>query len=581
YVEDDTPAIDKPPSVDETLTKEERILQLVTWVVMAINERDASVVSNQDLQDLPEKEDVIVVPDVETPVLPGTPVQPSISEAQRLRIANQGKLATVSSMIYTTQKAVNYSFYGVREVDVLQQVLLSLQQANIKATFFVSSDDLTRYDVQIKQIVAAGHELQMIIKESDGTTYESVANDLLWMKATIQSRYGQQAKYVRYAYDRIVETEVLEAISATGCAFVQHTLAIARSNIDQTANASIIYNELSNTGTTALKRGELVYFRMDYYKDPTVIAQLVTSIKVGKVDPIAYFGQGGYSFTTIKDLNDSTMRYQLLDGSVALPVAFGKADTSVQQIQQRYIGNPDIDAGNVLPGFSEEELLGLDTVGKLKLQAQPTMYLTFDDWGSDAAINKLLFVLDKYQVKATFFVRTNYVQTNPNLLRAIAEAGHTIASHTDNHLVLSNYVTGSDPSQYLDLTAEEAKALQSDVVTSYRKLYEIVGDTNALSTIFRPPTLAVGKTGMKAVLDVGYTYLISGDYSTKDYEATSAQVFIDGFHTAYQNQQVGDGSVVVMHMSDTAEYTAEGLDTILPSYLAQGYSFKRVVEGVN
>ncbi|MGL5978054.1 MAG: polysaccharide deacetylase family protein, partial [Erysipelotrichaceae bacterium] len=86
YVDDDTPAIDKPPSVDETLTTEERILQLVTWVVMAIDERDASVVSNQDLQDLPEKEDVIVVPDVETPVLPGTPVQPSISEAQRLRI---------------------------------------------------------------------------------------------------------------------------------------------------------------------------------------------------------------------------------------------------------------------------------------------------------------------------------------------------------------------------------------------------------------------------------------------------------------------------------------------------------------
>ena len=68
------------------------------------------------------------------------------------------------------------------------------------------------------------------------------------------------------------------------------------------------------------------------------------------------------------------------------------------------------------------------------------VFLTFDDWGTDRTITRLLEVLKAHGAKATFFVKTQYVPYNPNLLRAIAADGHTIGCHTNTHFPLSNDV---------------------------------------------------------------------------------------------------------------------------------------------
>lgn len=78
-------------------------------------------------------------------------------------------------------------------------------------------------------------------------------------------------------------------------------------------------------------------------------------------------------------------------------------------------------------------------------------FLTFDDWGTDQSINKLLYVLKKHRVKATFFVLTQNVQNNPNLLRIIAEDGHEVASHSDSHTPLT-------PSQIQKKGSRDAKS---------------------------------------------------------------------------------------------------------------------------
>ena len=90
-------------------------------------------------------------------------------------------------------------------------------------------------------------------------------------------------------------------------------------------------------------------------------------------------------------------------------------------LQQHYVGNPDVSSLTTLPGFSETELDLLNKAGTFT--DDKVLFLTFDDWGSDKPINQILYVLKKYNIKASFFIRTNNVQTNPNLLRAIAEGG--------------------------------------------------------------------------------------------------------------------------------------------------------------
>ncbi len=55
--------------------------------------------------------------------------------------------------------------------------------------------------------------------------------------------------------------------------------------------------------------------------------------------------------------------------------------------------------------------------------------LTYDD-GPNAQTTRLLAILDKHRVFATFFQQGGYVKANPTVAKAVAAAGHTIANHT-------------------------------------------------------------------------------------------------------------------------------------------------------
>ena len=195
-----------------------------------------------------------------------------------------------------------------------------------------------------------------------------------------------------------------------------------------------------------------------------------------------------------------------------------------------------------------------------------------------------LYILQKYNVKATFFVTTQHVESNPNLLRAIAEQGHQIGCHTDGHLPLSNSVQGKK-NIAVTLTDYEASDLRQDLVIAYDKLYKYTGDVvvdgkKSLSKMFRPPTLAVSKIGISEVFDVGYTYSISGDMSTNDYKAVSYSDIVSqlkhGITDGGDHISVSDGSIIVMHMQENAKYTAQALDTMIPIWEQEGYRFARI-----
>ena len=56
--------------------------------------------------------------------------------------------------------------------------------------------------------------------------------------------------------------------------------------------------------------------------------------------------------------------------------------------------------------------------------------LTYDDGPNDPWTMKLLEVLDRQQVQATFFMLGKYVRQRPEIARAVAEAGHAIGNHS-------------------------------------------------------------------------------------------------------------------------------------------------------
>lgn len=62
-----------------------------------------------------------------------------------------------------------------------------------------------------------------------------------------------------------------------------------------------------------------------------------------------------------------------------------------------------------------------------------TLYLTFDDGPDYIYTPQLLEVLNRYQIKATFFVVGRFAKENPDLIKRIQQEGHLIGFHSYEH----------------------------------------------------------------------------------------------------------------------------------------------------
>ena len=97
--------------------------------------------------------------------------------------------------------------------------------------------------------------------------------------------------------------------------------------------------------------------------------------------------------------------------------------------------------------------------------------LTYDDGPNDLHTLRLLEVLGKHDVLATFFLIGRYVQRRPEIVREIVKAGHVIGNHTFTHPLLT-FKSTAEIRQELS----ECRAALEDAIGS-----------NLISNLFRPP----------------------------------------------------------------------------------------------
>src|SRR5450755_1463993 len=76
--------------------------------------------------------------------------------------------------------------------------------------------------------------------------------------------------------------------------------------------------------------------------------------------------------------------------------------------------------------------------------------LTFDDGPNDPHTLELLDVLAKHSVRATFFMIGRFVRQQPEIARAVAQAGHNIGNHTFTHPLLIFESAARTRSELLD-----------------------------------------------------------------------------------------------------------------------------------
>lgn len=515
---------------------------------------------------------------------------PTVSVPQEIHEAlarNQGHQAEKWRFIPSTSQSVIFTFGGLSKKEPLVHVLDAMKANEMRGTFFVTERELKRNAENIRLIRSYGQDLGIgLTSIKGGGTAAEYAMQIQRVRDGLQ-QYGVTTDVVRQMASSDNEAGMKEAAAAMKCWFVGQGLNAVQSKDKQAQSADEVMPHIFGKWTTSLGRNEILYIRTDYYTKPTLASEVMMAIKQQKVDNIAYDAYGdnptdnrqndsAYRIVSVQDVLDEPAKlYQYpvetMDLPVEIQLGYGAGGITKKNFQReffkRYIGAPEVSSSDRMYGFTQKELALADKTGLVKTAAPQTVFLTFDDWGSDDSINKLLYVLRKHRVHATFFVITKNMINNPNLLRAIVAEGNEVGSHTDHHVPMLR--VDEKGRSYI---VEDNATYRQNVRSSYEKLLSAIGDMKiengsryGLTRLLRPPQLAVSRDGCAVALDEGFTYLVSGSGSAEDYGAVSMES-LEGIMDHIVHKRNGDvrrGAIMIMHMSSTASRTPYALDLLL------------------
>ena len=190
------------------------------------------------------------------------------------------------------------------------------------------------------------------------------------------------------------------------------------------------------------------------------------------------------------------------------------------------------------------------------------IYLTFDD-GPGAHTERLLDVLEKYNVQATFFVvNTGYIST----VKRIAEEGHSVAIHTATHKFQQIYA--SEDAYFNDLYKMQDIIKQYTGITT--KLIRFPGGSSNTVSSFNKGIMT---RLTKLVEDAGFVYF---DWNVDSMDAGGAKTAKKVYENVINGVSGKKNSVVLMH--DIKSYTVDAIEKIIIWGLDNGYTFLPLTE---
>ena len=192
-----------------------------------------------------------------------------------------------------------------------------------------------------------------------------------------------------------------------------------------------------------------------------------------------------------------------------------------------------------------------------KIPGQKTIYLTFDD-GPGPDTDRLLDVLSRYGVKATFFVvDTGY----PAQMRRIVEEGHSIALHSVTH----NYkqIYASRDAYFEDILGIQKIVKDATGVTS--TLMRFPGGSSNLVSRFNKGIMTELTA---AVQDAGFQYF---DWNVDSNDAGGARTAEEVFENVTEGVRQHKTSVVLQH--DIHPFSVDAVERIIQWGQENGYQF--------
>lgn len=189
-------------------------------------------------------------------------------------------------------------------------------------------------------------------------------------------------------------------------------------------------------------------------------------------------------------------------------------------------------------------LLFPEAVWRIKHRRRKVVYLTFDDGPVPEVTPWVLDMLDKYGIKATFFMVGDNVRKHPELFEEVKRRGHSYGNHTMHHL---------------QGTKESLRTYMRDITEA---------DALIDSVLFRPPH-GLMRWSQAAAIKHHYN-VVMYDLVTRDYSRLQTPRQVLGNVKRYAR----NGSIIVFHDSIKAEKNLRAtLEEAIVWLKNQGYEF--------
>ena len=187
------------------------------------------------------------------------------------------------------------------------------------------------------------------------------------------------------------------------------------------------------------------------------------------------------------------------------------------------------------------------------------IYLTFDAGYENGNTEAILNILNKYEVKAAFFVLDNIILKNTELVTKMADSGHLICNHTKNHKNLCN------------ASKEEIRKNLTDL----EKIYEEKTGYQ-MEKFFRFPEGKYSESALECVNEMGYK-TIFWSFAYDDWDEKRQKDCQKAIKKIIDNTH--NGAVFLFH--PTSSTNAKIFESLIIKWKSMGYSFGTLHELVS
>ncbi|WP_052702831.1 polysaccharide deacetylase [Paenibacillus beijingensis] len=199
--------------------------------------------------------------------------------------------------------------------------------------------------------------------------------------------------------------------------------------------------------------------------------------------------------------------------------------------------------------------------GRYDRPQQPTVYLTFDD-GPSANTVKVLDILKKNGIQASFFMVGEHVEGNPKLVQRVKAEGHTIGNHTYDHVYKELYGNFSGFAAQIGKT--EAALAKQGVVTRFVRA---PGGTYS----------NFDKGYFDAMKQAGYVMV---DWNVDSGDSKRVGVPASEIVSNIRHSKLAHELILLMHDGSGHDETVKALQETIDYYKNKGYQFAPLTERV-